>query len=361
MWKLHRYYLRELVVNSAITFLVMFAVVLVSLVARGIQRSMGGGMLDAAKITLFWALDSFPHLVTIAFLLATVLTYARAAQDRELIAIRAAGISPRVPMAAAVMVGILLAGTASFANHYVIPEVHFQKYRVIADVVRNVFQNLRLGSDRIPILDSGFVLSPREVERAPKGGFVYKDCTIYCPQGGSIRKDVQSPIVRVREVSIPVGENSEYVRIVLRGVEDPITLNFYEGPIIFDLDIHDIVDRDRREDRDDDLRTDHLLAEVLRGVHPRPFEAIYTLFRRCCFSLMPALLAPIGFCIAEMTRERGRVMAILFGLFPLSIFYFGEVLGARALRATNNPWTAWTPALLLILFGLPLCWRQLRR
>ena len=82
---------------------------------------------------------------------------------------------------------------------------------------------------------------------------------------------------------------------------------------------------------------------------------------RCCFSLMPALLAPIGFCIAEMTRERGRVMAILFGLFPLSIFYFGEVLGARALRATNNPWTAWTPALLLVLFGLPLCWRQLRR
>ena len=62
MWKLHRYYLRELVVNSAITFLVMFAVVLVSLVARGIQRSMGGGMLDAAKITLFWALALWAYL-----------------------------------------------------------------------------------------------------------------------------------------------------------------------------------------------------------------------------------------------------------------------------------------------------------
>jgi lipopolysaccharide export LptBFGC system permease protein LptF len=360
MWKLHRYYLRELVVNSAITFLVMFAVVLVSLIARGIQRSMGGDMLDAAKITLFWALDSFPHLVTIAFLLATVLTYARAAQDRELIAIRAAGISPRVPMAAAVMVGILLSGTASFANHYVIPEVHFQKYRVIADVVRNVFQNLRLGSDRIPILDSGFVLTFRDVLREQKGGYIYKDCTIYCPQGGAINR-IQSPIVRVREVSIPVGGDTPYVRIVLRGIEDPIQGITNEGPFSFDLDPHDIVDRDRREDRDDDLRTDQLLAEVLRGVHPRPFEAIYTMFRRCCFSLMPALLAPIGFCIAEMTRERGRVMAILFGLFPLTIFYFGEVLGARALRATNNPWTAWMPALLLVLFGLPLCWKQLRR
>ena len=114
MWRLHRYYLKELAVNAAITFLVLFAVVLISLVYRGIQRSQGGGLLDAAMITLFFALDALPHLLTISFLIATVVTYTRAAQARELVAIRAAGISPRVPMTAAVLVGLFLSVGASF-------------------------------------------------------------------------------------------------------------------------------------------------------------------------------------------------------------------------------------------------------
>ena len=45
MWRLHRYYLKELAVNAAITFIVLFGVVLISLVYRGIQRSQGGELL----------------------------------------------------------------------------------------------------------------------------------------------------------------------------------------------------------------------------------------------------------------------------------------------------------------------------
>ena len=355
MWKLHRYYLKELSINAAITFLVMFAVVLVSLIARGIQRSQGGVLLDAAKITLFFALDSFPHLWTIALLMATVLTFARAAQDRELIAIRAAGISPRVPMTSALLAGVLLSAFGSVALHYVIPDVHFHKYRVIADVVRNAFVNLKLGTDRIKILETGFVMTFRKKE-----GSDYFDCTIYCPPERVI-EGMRSPIIRVDRVSIPIpDEGSEDILILPQGLHDPIGAHYLqELPI--EIPLHDIADRDRRADRDDDLRSDQLLAEVMRGVHQRPHEAIYTLLRRCCFSLMPALLAPIGFCIAEFSRERGRVMALVLALVPLACFYLGEVLGARFLLATGSPWCAWMPAALLLAFGVPLCWRQLRR
>ncbi|MBM4063804.1 MAG: LptF/LptG family permease [Planctomycetes bacterium] len=355
MWKLHRYYLRELGVNAGITFVVMFAVVLVSLVARGIQKSQGGGPLDAAMITLLFALDSFPHLVTIAFLIATVITYTRAAQDRELIAVRAAGISPRVPMTAAVLVGILLAALASFVNHYVLPEVHFRKYRVIAEVVQKVITNLKLDSDRIPIPGTDSVLTYRA-----GGQHELRDCTVYCPPGRSLDKGL-SPIVLVDRVSIPpLDEHSLYITVLLEGIHDPIRGTTL-GKFDIVVDVYGIADRDRREDRDEDVRTDQLLAEVLRGVHPRTYEAVYTLFRRCCFSLLPALLAPIGFCIAELARERGRVVALLLSLLPLAVFYFGEALSARLLRATNEPWVAWLPVALLVLFGLPLCWRQLRR
>lgn len=357
MWKLHRYYLKELGINFGITFIVMFAVVLVSLVTRGIQRSEGGELLDALLITLLFALDAFPHLLSITFLVATVLTFARAAQDRELVAIRAAGIGPRTPMMPAILIGLLLSVVGSFANHYVIPDVHYNKYRVIADVVRNVFKNLKLGSDRIPILDTGFVMT-----FGRRDGDDYVDCTVYCPGDRRIG-GLSSPIIRVERVEI-LDDMTETIDIVLTGIRDPVPqpdASFESRNFTIHLGKHDIADRGRRPDKNEDLRSDQLLGEVMRGVHPLPHEAIHALFRRCCFSLMPALLAPIGYCIAEMMRGRGRVLAIVVALLPLAIFYVGEVVGMRMLHATGNPWTAWLPIVLLLLLGVPLCWRQLRR
>lgn len=353
MWRLHRYYLKELAISAAITFLVLFAVVLVSLIYRGIQRSQGGGLFDAALITIFFALDAFPHLLTISFLVATVLTFTRAAQDRELIAIRAAGVPPRVPMAAAVLVGILLSVVGSFAMHYVIPEVHFRKYRVIADVVRNAFLSLRLGTDRIKVLDTGYVVTFRRQE-----GGDYLDCTVYCPKPIEL---MESPILFVDRVSIPpLADATQTLSIELVGVRDPVG-RASPGNYTFRIPLRELGARDRRTDRDDDLRSDQLLGEVLRGVHPTPHEAVYTLFRRCAFALMPALLAPIGFCLAEFARDRGRVVALVLSLVPLALFYLGEVLGARLLLTTRSAWCGWLPVLLLLGVGAPLCWRQLRR
>jgi lipopolysaccharide export LptBFGC system permease protein LptF len=359
MWRLHRYYLKELVINFAITFLVMFAIVLVSLVTRGINRSQGGDLSDAFLITLLWALDALPHLLTIAFLLATVLTYSRAAQSRELTALRAAGIGPRAAMMPAVLVGLLLTVFASFANHYVIPDVHYHKYRVIADVLRNVILNLRLDSDRIPVLDTGFVMTFKS-----RDGYRFVDCTIYCPQGKRLAPQVISPIMRVDEVVVRIEEEARSLAMCCSGVRDPVPNREASGSysdINLLLSMDEIANQGRRADEENDLRSDQLLGEVMRGVHPDPSLAVYVLFRRCCFSLMPALLAPIGFCIAEWMRFRGRILALVAALVPLTMFYAGEVIGARLQDESGNPWAAWLPAVLLLAVGLPLCWRQLRR
>jgi lipopolysaccharide export LptBFGC system permease protein LptF len=358
MWRLHRYYLKEVLINAAITFLVLFAVVAVSFIYQGVKRSQGGGLLDAFLIIVFFALDSFQHLLTISFLLATVLVFTRAAQDRELTAIRAAGISPRVPMTAALLIGLFLTALGSFALHYVIPEVHFRKYRVIADVVRNAVIGLGLGSDRIKYREYGFTFA--EVDADPdRGAAEYRECVLYLPPRHA--EQFGSPIMFVDRVSIPQPrDDAESLSIVLEGLHDPFgSMVWAQQTITIPLD--ELGNRDRRQDRDDDLRSDQLLAEVIRGVHPRPDEAVYTLFRRCCFSLMPLLLAPIGYCIAEASRERGRVMALVLSLLPLALFYLGEVLGARLLLTTEWPGWGWLPAMLLVAAGLPLCWRQLRR
>ena len=355
MWRLHRYYLKELAVNFGITFLVMFAIVLVSLVTRGINRSDGGTLLDAFWITVLFALDAFPHLLSIAFLVATVLTYTRAAQARELLAIRAAGIGPRVAMTPALLIGLALTVFGSFANHYVIPDIHYKKYRVVAEVFRNVISNLKLGNDRIPVLDTGFVMTYEQGSE-----FVYEDCTIYCPPGKRI-EGISSPIVRADRVVIVIPEGGGDIEVQFSGIKTPMRggLDFKDMAIV--VPAHQIADRGRRADRNEDLRSDQLLGEVMRGAHPRPNQAMHALFRRCCFALLPALLAPIGYCIAELMQARGRVLALVASLVPLALFYVGEAAGARVHDQTGNPWSAWLPIGMLLLFGAPLCWRQLRR
>ena len=360
MWRLHRYYLKELAINASITFIVLFGVVLISLIYRGIQRSQGGELLDAAMITLLWALDAVPHLLTIAFLIATVVTFTRAAQDRELLAIRAAGISPRVPMQAAVLIGILLSVGASFANHYVIPAVHFWKYRVIKEAVRGAFINLNLGSDRIK-LPGGRVLTFRERDLVTHDML---DCTVYSSK--PIDKAITSRIVFVDRVTMPPTKDwdeNTVIQVVLSGVRQP---NLSSAPNDFKeiniaVPIDDIGSAGSRIDRDEDVGSDQLLAEVMRGVHDDPVRAKYTLFRRCSFALMPALLAPVGYCIAEFSRFKGRVFALMLALVPLAMFYLGEVIGARMLISSDNPWCGCMPVLLLLVVGTPIVWRQLRR
>lgn len=354
MWRLHRYYLRELAVNASVTFLVLFAIALVSFLYRGIQRAAGGTLWDALIITVLFALDSMQHLLTISFLLATVMTYTRAAQDRELVAIRAAGISPRVPMTAALLLGLFLSFGASLAMHYVIPWVHYHKYHVVADLVRNVILNLRLGTDRIKLLDTGFVMTYREQEAG-----AYRDCRIYCPKQ---LQGMESPILFVDRVTIPeVREHDVMLSIVLTGVRDPIGGGHNREDLVFSVPVEEIGNRNRRADGDEDLRSDQLLAEVLRDVHPEPYAAWMTLFRRCCASLMPALLGPIGYALGEMSRERGRVFALLLTLVPLVLFYLGDMLGVHAAVATHNAAFGWLPLALLLAFGVPVLWRQLRR
>lgn len=361
MWKLHRYYLRELTVNAAITLTVLFAVVLISLVARGLQRAQGGGLLDAALIMLFWAMDAFPHLLTIGFLLAIVLTFARAVQDRELVAIRSAGIPPRVPMTAALLVGIALSIIGSLANHYVLPAVHFRKYRIISEVARNVFLNMNLGADWLRFPNTNIVVRFRN--RDQERGFL--DCTLYAPEG-KIKElaavGLTSPIISVDRIFMPrPDERSETLSIVLQGLEDTLNETRYEGPLELMMSLRAVSERNRRSERDDDLTSDQLLSEVVRDVHEAPTAARYTLNRRSCFSLMPFLLAPIGFCIAQLAYYRGRMLALVSSIVPLAVFYIGDVLGAKLLRTTDWPVFGWLPAILLVVLGTPFCIRMLRQ
>ena len=150
----------------------------------------------------------------------------------------------------------------------------------------------------------------------------------------------------------------ETVWLEFRNVRDSQGV-FLERPSI-GFDLSNLAEQGRRIEGDRDLQSDQLLGEVFRGAHDNGNGARFTVHRRSCFAIMPLLFAPIGFCLGVLSRDRGRMTALLFCLVPILVFY-GCVMAAPSLvRQIDWPPIAWLPAAVVALLGVPFCWRLLR-
>lgn len=352
MWKLHRYYLRELTATLLLTFAVLFGVVLLSTLNRGIDRAQGFGLVAAVKVTFYWAADTLPHLFAMSLLFATVLTFARASQEREITAIRSAGLSPRVAMAPAMLLGVGLSLVGGWAQHYALPWVHYQKYHVITAAVRNVLLQTGLANDK---LQFGSFVMTWDRQREDR---TWEGVTIKIGEGHDVEK-LTSGIWIADTASLVMLANQEELELTLTNPRQP-TSNVAFERVVTTMNIRTISESGRRYESDRDLSSDHLLAEVERGQNDNPNGARFTVHRRSCFALMPFLFAPIGFCIGVLARERGRVLALVFAMVPLAIYYITDVCAARLVRDVDWPPIAWLPAAVLIALGVPFCWRLLR-
>ncbi|MCA8958203.1 MAG: LptF/LptG family permease [Planctomycetes bacterium] len=364
MWKLHRYYLREVTVNAILTFVVLFGIALISLLYRGVRMVQGGDLLDTALTTLLLAAAIFPHLIMFSVLFGTVLTFARASQEREITAIRALGISPRVPMVSALLIGVVCSVANTWALHYEIPWIHYHKYRVVADIYGGRIRDLLRSQDRI-VLDRGGVMTWRQ--RDDQGDkSLYREVTIFAGAhskltgytgGGTGPAGVN--LITASSVWFDIDDETRDITMNLQDFYVP-TRGIYWNELSITLNLVSIMQGNERETGDRDLRSDALLAEVYRGVHLDPNAAQYTVHRRACLGLIPFLLAPIGFCIGVLSRERGRVLAMTFCMVPLAVVHLADFLGESVMRYTPLPMVAWLPAAALIALGAPFCWRLLR-
>lgn len=344
MWKLHRYYFKEVLVSATLSFVVLFGVVTISLVYRGINRAQGGSIVDALLITVLWAADAFPQLLAIAVLFGTIGTFARAAAEREVTAIKAAGLSLRVPMAAAMLVALAVSALSSVGLHSIIPWTHYYKFRVVAEVYREFILHTRPASDQIAIND---VVMTWEHERNDH----FSDVVLF----------LRDEVFLADEAWFEVDD--DIISLRMQGVKSPLAGVSIEAPT-FRQDLRAMATPKEKADNDKDITSERLLAEVYRGASENPNGVRYTVHRRTCFALLPCLLVPIGLCIGVLARERGRATAMALGLIPLVAFYAVDMLGMEIVRMGDHwalsAFAGYLPALALLLGAIPFCWRTLR-
>lgn len=398
MWRIHRYYLRELLMTVGLATVVLFGIVLLSVVHRALDRASGFGMLVAARTTMWFALDLAPHVFALALLIGTVLVYGRASHERETTALQAAGIPVRTVLAPALLTGAVLAAVSGFALHYVVPTAHWEKYRLGGfEAVREFVLQTGLREDTFRIGNRFSMTWER------RDAQWFRDVTIRVGTGGGTEGSggessgrsehtgrPDQPIVddgpdlgtavaagtdppplsasdlsgiyraeRARLVS-GIGRGSGLVLLRLEQVRRPTERKFAEH-LEFGVDLFDIAGATRRDENERDLRSDQLLAEVLGGRGESPIAAAYVFHRRGCFALLPLVFAPLGFLIGTATGRRGRSTALSLALLPVFAFYLGDALSRSLVAATSNAWLAYTPVVTLAAFAATLGWWQSRR
>lgn len=291
-----------------------------------------------------------------AILFAVVLTFARASQDREITALRAAGVSARVPMVAALLVGLTASLATGYATHYLIPWAHFHKFRVISDAIRGLYMQTEMSGDRMSF--EGFQMTWDH--RDDQGHFHEVVARINRGAGGDTLRARQpmSGVFYADEAWLTMTDSGETLGLTFADMWS-LTQGSV-GRITLSVDLRALSDDTRRNESDKDLPSDQLLGEVERGVHQNAHGAEFTVFLRSTFALLPALFGPIGFCIGVLARNRGRMTALLMAMVPLAFFHACVVLSRELVQLIDVPLFGLLPAVALALLGIPFCWRFLR-
>ena len=364
MGLLERYLAKEILLPflAALLFLTQLLLMTQILARADILFGAGVTVLDIAGVSLALLPNLLGFVMPVSFLLGSIVGVGRLAEDREVMAIGAAGLSPvrlvRVPLA----IGVVVAALGLWFSVQVEPAgLREARLRFNEIIKRNLTANVRAGTffEEIP----GYTVF---AARVGKGG--WDDVLI------SDRSDPAAPVLALaRHGKLePVGSEEE-MRLVLEtgeihreetGGDEYARATFQTAGLTLGVGTA-LTDRNALSGSTKEM-TQAELAEAARPgeqrspAQARAFEAAY--HRRLAAPLAVLAFALMAVPLAAM-RRGGRAAAVGASVGAILSQYLllrgGEVLAQRgalppalALQLSN---------LVLIAVGLGLCWVLERR
>ncbi|MAE77055.1 MAG: hypothetical protein CMJ85_09325 [Planctomycetes bacterium] len=361
MWRFHRYYVKELLVSLSLTFLILFGISLLVLVARGIYQSQGIDLLIGLWITFLWSVDAIPHVLSIAVLVAAVFTFGRAAAENEITAMRMAGTSPLRLILGVVLVGAVTATANAWLLHNVIPYVHYHKYRPARDLITQFLLSNRARHNKREFSQLSMVWDRRD-------GEVYHavDFKVRAREG-----PVAGFAEQVMLETDPSGRQLRLIALGFRGEQEVTRPNGFDGAaakrtaarigrLVLTFDLREILEKGRRQEGLKDLSTAQLVSEVHGGGERRLHAAWYA-WLRTCQALAAFLFAILGFPIGVIWQGSGRVVSFAISFVPIA-GYYALVYTARSIaRRSDAVWPVLLPDVVLAVAAAVLLRKAFRQ
>ena len=364
MGRLDRYLAKEILLpfSAALLFLVQILLVTQILARADIIFGAGVSAADVGAVVLALLPHLTGYVLPVSFLLGAILGVGRLAEDREIMAIGAAGLSPvrlvRVPLA----IGIVLAALGVLLSVHVEPAgLREAQYRFNEIIKKNVTANVRAGTffEEIP----QFTVYAERVGPEGWGHVLISD-----------RSDPSAPLLALarRGRLVPVGLGEE-MRLVLEdgevhreeaGADEYLHAAFQRAGIALGLGTA-ITDKNVLAGSTKAMSLEELQALTL----PAPgrsegarLAAEVALQRRLASPLVIIAFALMAVPIAAM-RKGGRAAGIGAAVAGVLAHYLllrvGEVVGERGLLPPAL--ALQIPTVVLTAVGLLLCWLLARK
>jgi lipopolysaccharide export system permease protein len=362
---LDRYLAKEILLPFVAGVLFLTQLLLATQLLSQAEVLFGSGvaLTDVAAILVSLLPHVLGYVLPIAFLLGAVLGVGRLAEDREVMALAAAGVSParlvRVPLALAVLAGAL----GLWLSLSLEPEgLSAARARVNDVVKRNVTNDVRAGTfyDQIP----GYTLY---AERVGSGGWEHVLI--------SDRSDPASPVLALSGAGRlePVGSGQEMQLVLERGelhredaeAEEYVTAEFRRAELVVGLGT-------ALTDRSSLLRgvremTAGAMQERIRLARERGDEKEALRFEGYLHRRIAQPLAVLPFALLALplgaSRRAGRAFAVGATFLAVVAHYVllraGEVMAQRG--ALPAALSLQLPTVVLSLVALALIVQQARR
>ncbi|MCA8969974.1 MAG: LptF/LptG family permease [Planctomycetes bacterium] len=330
MWRFHRYYIKEFLINLLLTFVMLFGIAVLATVSRATGRAQGLGLLLTLRLTMYWSMSLIPQLLSISVLVASVFTFGRAASDNEITAMRAAGIRPIRLLGAVLFVGALVGSANAWLLHEVIPWTHYEKYRPTKDAFKLLMINNKSRQNQWEL--DNFQM------RWGKGDGAGR----YLDVDFNVTNDRGSQTGRADSLEIVYDEPEDALILLIDGFDGEITRNGKTVPVklpgqtTLAFSIGLLETRNRRDEGMHDVSTSQLVAEVDSGVTGRDWQARWLVGDRIGNALSTLFFALIGFPIGVLFRRSGRMVSFAISFVPLAFFYGLVFLGQGLSRRTED-------------------------
>ncbi len=377
MLRVQRLILSELVVTVVLTLFVVTSVLFTAF-ALGTMGKMEG--LDFALL-----LTLLPPLIPMAltfslpfaYLVTVALVYGRLVSDRELVALRIAGVHPRVAAAPALALGGVLSLAALVLLGWVLPQGTLATLVRSSDVAEQFLG--QLGGSSRAVSTSNMRLSFEWYEPGTGGGNgVFHEFELDTQPPGS-RRAVKLMGKELRlsqddEGNLVISTPRAYLLTIDPGTgaatasvgPSTMAVGYVEG-LGAATGLNDLLGASRVEVKAQGLPLPDLFYLMARGDTPKvPLRRSSTeMHGRVSTALLPFLFALVSVGIAfQLSPRARRLTGFLLSFLPVLLVYLPLFMATRALSDSGNIPAAvgmWVPDAVLLVAGTVLLFRAYRR
>ncbi|WFB34689.1 LptF/LptG family permease [Kiritimatiellota bacterium B12222] len=368
MQTIHRYILRDYLVNFLMALSVITLVLYLGAIMRGLDyvaQGVPGGIL-----ILIFTLN-VPYILTfsipISTVVSTLLLFGRLSIDGEFTAMRSGGLSTWQIISPVVLGGTLLSLASLLIQYEIAPESRFARRKALANIGE---------LDPVDLLDEGrFVRFPSlEIYVTEKNGHFLNDVEVYelneegqtvqtiRAQDGEINLYPEDKLMRVKlnqvQVQHPDAENPSDLTMARI-----IDMETYE----FDVSYQELMDKNRISRSIKDMRGKQLTnaimnpEEVFEKLDPlrqekNRMKALVEYHKRIGLSMACLSFTLVGIPLGMTSKRKESNLGIPIGL-GIVIAFYAFIVAADSLR--DFPWLfpdyiIWIPILITQIGGILL-------